>query len=74
MYVNGVQRNVYYSNAQGLHNLVQTHLGVGDITIEFRVTNSDTDLNQVHGENGVRLVDVLGTGRVWLDACEIGDI
>lgn len=64
--VNGVRRNTYHKPDQRRWFTLLTGLEPGKNKIVFRVENADF-------ENGIpeRVKERFGTGRVWLDDCEV---
>lgn len=64
--VNGEKRNSFFQRINGWFPLV-TGIGPGENTLVFRVEESDVD-HQLVGE---RDVSYFGSGRVWLDDCDV---
>lgn len=66
--VNGQQRNTYTQKLDGWVPVVTSVLAGGN-TIVFRVQNHHTEVSD--GMMGERLEDHYGSGRVWIDDCEV---
>jgi len=65
--VNGERRNTFYARL-GEWFPLQSGLLPGENTLVFRVEESEFE----HGLGGERDVANLGSGRVWLDDCDVG--
>ena len=66
LWINGQQRNTYHTKMDGWLNVV-TGIMPGENTIVFRVENAAYDVEV----GPYRVASTFGTGRVWLDDCEV---